>query len=116
VLLESLLTLGPTFIKLGQLLSTRPDVLPPAYIDTLASLQDDVPPAPWPDAKRVLEDELGPVDERFAAFDTKPISGASLGQVYRARLDSETERERAEKQTGRGERPGRTPMSAVTSP
>ncbi|ELY76881.1 ABC1 kinase family protein [Natrinema pallidum] len=94
VLLESLLTLGPTFIKLGQLLSTRPDVLPPAYIDVLASLQDDVPPAPWPGAKRVLEDELGPVDERFAAFDTEPISGASLGQVYRARLDRESEHAR----------------------
>ncbi|ELY84241.1 ABC1 kinase family protein [Natrinema altunense] len=102
VLLESLLTLGPTFIKLGQLLSTRPDVLPPAYIDVLASLQDDVPPAPWPGAKRVLEDELGPVDERFAAFDTEPISGASLGQVYRARLDPESERARAQANGGSG--------------
>jgi predicted unusual protein kinase regulating ubiquinone biosynthesis (AarF/ABC1/UbiB family) len=88
VLLESLLTLGPTFIKLGQLLSTRPDVLPPAYIDTLASLQDDVPPAPWPEAKGVLEDELGPIADRFDEFETDPISGASLGQVYRARLES----------------------------
>ncbi len=87
MLLESLLTLGPTFIKLGQLLSTRPDVLPPAYIDVLSALQDDVPPAEWGEAKRVLEDELGPVDERFASFDTDAISGASLGQVYRARIE-----------------------------
>ena len=83
-LLDSLLTLGPTFIKLGQLLSTRPDVLPPAYIDVLASLQDDVPPADWAEAEQVLEAELGPVDETFESFDRTPISGASLGQVYRA--------------------------------
>ncbi|MFB6154687.1 MAG: ABC1 kinase family protein [Haloferacaceae archaeon] len=84
VLLDSLLTLGPTFIKLGQLLSTRPDVLPPAYIDVLSSLQDEVPPAPWPEARAVLEDELGPREEVFEEFDTEAISGASLGQVYRA--------------------------------
>ena len=101
VLLESLLTLGPTFIKLGQLLSTRPDVLPPAYIDVLAALQDEVPPAEWEGAKAVLEDELGPVDENFAEFETEAISGASLGQVYRARLDSETEASRSATDAGR---------------
>ncbi|MFB6266240.1 MAG: ABC1 kinase family protein [Halodesulfurarchaeum sp.] len=88
-LLDSLLTLGPTFIKLGQLLSTRPDVLPPEYIDVLTELQDKVPPAPWEEARVVLEDELGPVEERFEDFDTDAISGASLGQVYRARVDGE---------------------------
>jgi predicted unusual protein kinase regulating ubiquinone biosynthesis (AarF/ABC1/UbiB family) len=84
VLLDTLLTLGPTFIKLGQLLSTRPDVLPPEYIEVLSSLQDEVPPADWAEAKEVLEDELGPVDETFDEFNTEAISGASLGQVYRA--------------------------------
>ena len=88
-LLDSLLTLGPTFIKLGQLLSTRPDVLPPEYIDEFAALQDRVPPADWDRAKVVLEDELGPVEERFAEFDTDAISGASLGQVYQARIDGQ---------------------------
>jgi predicted unusual protein kinase regulating ubiquinone biosynthesis (AarF/ABC1/UbiB family) len=88
-LLDSLLTLGPTFIKLGQLLSTRPDVLPPEYIDEFTKLQDRVPPAPWADAKTVLEAELGPVDERFDEFDVDAISGASLGQVYRAEIDGE---------------------------
>ena len=89
VLLDTLLTLGPTFIKLGQLLSTRPDILPKAYIDVLSSLQDDVPPAPWPESKRVIEDELGPLEEVFDEFDTEPISGASLGQVYLATYEGE---------------------------
>ena len=88
-LLDSLLTLGPTFIKLGQLLSTRPDVLPPEYIDVLSQLQDRVPPAPWTAAKPVLEEELGPVEEAFDTFETEAISGASLGQVYYAELDGE---------------------------
>ena len=83
-LLETLFVLGPTFIKLGQLLSTRPDVLPPVYVDVLSRLQDRVPPAEWDDARTVLETELGPVDETFDEFDTNAISGASLGQVYRA--------------------------------
>jgi predicted unusual protein kinase regulating ubiquinone biosynthesis (AarF/ABC1/UbiB family) len=88
-LLDSLLTLGPTFIKLGQLLSTRPDILPPAYIDVLSSLQDDVPPAPWAEARQVLEAELGPVEEVYDEFDTDPISGASLGQVYTAEYEGD---------------------------
>ncbi|WP_372909601.1 ABC1 kinase family protein [Salinigranum sp.] len=89
ILLDSLLKLGPTFIKLGQLLSTRPDVLPPAYVDVLSRLQDDVPPADWADAEAVLEAELGPVDEVYDDFDRDPISGASLGQVYTATYEGE---------------------------
>ncbi|AUV83099.1 hypothetical protein C2R22_16800 [Salinigranum rubrum] len=89
VLLDSLLKLGPTFIKLGQLLSTRPDVLPPAYVDVLSRLQDDVPPADWESAEAVLESEVGPVDEVYGDFDRDPISGASLGQVYTATYEGE---------------------------
>ena len=89
ILLDTLLTLGPTFIKLGQLLSTRPDILPKAYIDVLSSLQDDVPPASWAESKQVIEAELGPVDEVFDEFDTDPISGASLGQVYLATYEGQ---------------------------
>jgi predicted unusual protein kinase regulating ubiquinone biosynthesis (AarF/ABC1/UbiB family) len=88
-LLDTLLTLGPTFIKLGQLLSTRPDVLPPEYVEVLSELQDEVPPAPWSEAREVVEDELGPVSEEFEEFDTDAISGASLGQVYSARIDGQ---------------------------
>jgi len=89
VLLDTLLTLGPTFIKLGQLLSTRPDILPKAYIEVLSSLQDDVPPAPWAESKLVIEEELGGVDDVYDDFDTEPISGASLGQVYLAEYDGQ---------------------------
>jgi predicted unusual protein kinase regulating ubiquinone biosynthesis (AarF/ABC1/UbiB family) len=87
VLLDSLLTLGPTFIKLGQLLSTRPDVLPPEYVAEFSKLQDEVPPAEWAEARGVIEAEFGPVEEYFEAFDTDAISGASLGQVYRAEFE-----------------------------
>jgi predicted unusual protein kinase regulating ubiquinone biosynthesis (AarF/ABC1/UbiB family) len=84
-LLATLLDLGPTFIKVGQILSARPDVLPPAYIDELSSLQDEVPATDWGEIEPVLQAELGPVDEVFDEFDREPISGASLGQVYVAR-------------------------------
>lgn len=88
-LLERLLALGPTFIKIGQILSTRPDVLPPVYIGVLSRLQDRVPADAWEDVKPLVEADLGPVDETFDEFDTEPISGASLGQVYTAVVDGE---------------------------
>ena len=89
ILLDSLLTLGPTFIKLGQLLSTRPDILPREYVEVLSSLQDEVPPAEWAEAQKVLSDDLGPVDDVFDSFDRDAISGASLGQVYLAEYEGE---------------------------
>lgn len=88
-LLDSFITLGPTFIKLGQILSTRPDVLPREYIDTLSELQDTVPPAPYKDAKKVVEEELGGIDEVFDTFEPDAISGASLGQVHIAEYKGE---------------------------
>ncbi|MDS0276887.1 AarF/ABC1/UbiB kinase family protein [Halomicroarcula sp. S1AR25-4] len=87
---QTFVDLGPAFIKLGQMLSTRPDALPAEYIEVLSELQDKVPPDPWADIEPLLERELdGAVDDRFGAFDTSPISGASLGQVYEAELDGQ---------------------------
>jgi len=83
-------TLGPTFVKLGQILSTRPDVLPPEYVEVLSELQDRVPPAAFAEARPVVESELGPIEEAFDEFDSEAISGASLGQVYRAEVEGES--------------------------
>jgi ubiquinone biosynthesis protein len=89
---EALEELGPTFVKLGQIASTRPEILPPAFIDELSKLQDDVPPAPWEDIKPVLESELSqPLEEVFLAFDPEPIASASLAQVYAAILEDRTQ-------------------------
>ena len=81
---DKLLTLGPTFVKLGQVLSTRTDVLPAEYIDVLKSLQDDVPAFGGDKAKAIVAAELGvdDVSEVFSAFGDEPIAAASLGQVH----------------------------------
>ena len=79
--------LGPTFIKLGQIASTRPEIFPPAVIAELSRLQDNVPPAPWEEVLPIIEAELGrPIHEVFLAFDRTPIAAASLAQVYPALL------------------------------
>ncbi len=89
---EALEDLGPTFIKLGQIASTRPEFFPPEYIDELSNLHDNVPPAPWEQIQPILELELGgPVSKFFLAVDPTPIASASLGQVYAALLLDRTE-------------------------
>ena len=83
--LATFIALGPSYIKLGQWLSTRTDVLPQPYLEVLAKLQDDVPPSDFSLVQETMENEIGNIEHIFDNFDKKAKSGASLGQVYLAR-------------------------------
>jgi len=83
--------LGPTFIKFGQILSSRGDMFPQEYIDIMSELQDVVPPAPFNEIKAEIESEYGkPINQVFEYFEEKPIFSASLGQVHIAKLNKKT--------------------------
>ncbi|HEY2777454.1 MAG TPA: AarF/UbiB family protein [Gaiellaceae bacterium] len=79
--------LGPTFVKFGQLLSTRPDIVPPDIVSELRSLQDDVRPFPFADVEQTIREDLGqPIARLFTEFEETPLAAASIGQVHRATL------------------------------
>lgn len=88
-LVEDLKTMGPTYIKLGQLLSTRPDMLPQPYLDALASLQDDVASVSYEEVEQLFREEIGDrISKAFKSFTKEPMASASIGQVHEAVLHS----------------------------
>jgi predicted unusual protein kinase regulating ubiquinone biosynthesis (AarF/ABC1/UbiB family) len=84
--LKTFISLGPVYVKLGQWLSSRADILPQPYLEELAKLQDEVPAESFDKVKPIIEKDLGPMEQNFDFVDTNVISGASLGQVYKAKL------------------------------
>ncbi|MDB9315575.1 AarF/ABC1/UbiB kinase family protein [Spirulina sp. CS-785/01] len=89
VLRNILIELGPVYVKFGQLLSTRPDLLPPRYIQALTALQAEVPTVPWSEVELVLRQEFSqPLEQIFATINTQPIAAGSIAQIYKATLTS----------------------------
>lgn len=87
VLRNILVDLGPVYVKLGQLLSTRPDLLPADYIEELSTLQDEVPPVPWSDIEVVIRQQLKrPLEETFAKINSIPVAAGSIAQTHQATL------------------------------
>lgn len=81
--------LGPTFIKIGQILSTRPDIIPPDYIHELSKLQDKAPAETFENMERIFIEEFKrPIDDFFSYFNKKPLASASIAQVHEATLKS----------------------------
>ncbi|MGK7916954.1 MAG: ABC1 kinase family protein [Prochloraceae cyanobacterium] len=91
VLRNILIELGPVYVKLGQLLSTRPDLLPGEYVETLTDLQANVPAVPWTEVEKLLEQELQqPIKETFTSIESEALAAGSIGQVHRATLKDGT--------------------------
>ncbi len=87
VLRNILVDLGPVYVKLGQLLSTRPDVLPSEYIEELSTLQSEVPPVPWEDVEAIIRKELKqPLEATFTKINHRPVAAGSIAQTHRATL------------------------------
>lgn len=84
-IVDTFIALGPSYIKLGQWLSTRADMMPMPYLEELGKLQDSVPPAGLAEVRPIIESELGKLEDAFESFNQKAVSGASLGQIYLAR-------------------------------
>ncbi len=83
-ILNTCISLGPVFIKFGQWLSSRADILPQPYLEELSKLQDSVPAAPFDKVRPIIEKDIGKIEEKFDDLDQNSLSGASLGQVHRA--------------------------------